>query len=384
MDISLDNAQRIVSEISSVLREDVNLMDETATIIASTDASRVGDHHRGAERIISERLDGLIITPEDRIPGARPGLNLPIWVEGEIAGVLGITGNPDTFTTPAHVMQKMTEILLRETRSRERAEQHGRSFSRFLQAWLTNRASPSPSLIREGRDVGIDVTASYVVAASQVLPANGQRPTAPTAQAEIDQIAELAVRHARQSGAIAAALTSRIVMLYPFDGEDRVGDVVGMLTRLAAQVRATSTMRLPTGVSSSGVSAPEAADQAEKALGHAVQSAADVHRYDQLTLELLLAATPADDRLAFAERVFGGLAADVRMEAQRTLRAYFDADGSLSRAAAALHIHKNTLTGRLNRIAESTGLDARRVADAAVLWLALEISSAQSSWPEAG
>ncbi|AWB81873.1 hypothetical protein C3B44_05475 [Corynebacterium yudongzhengii] len=68
VEISLDNAQRIVSEISSVLGTDVNLMDQTAAIIASTDPSRVGTHHPGAEKVITEKLDQLIITSENHLP----------------------------------------------------------------------------------------------------------------------------------------------------------------------------------------------------------------------------------------------------------------------------------------------------------------------------
>ena len=100
----------------------------------------------------------------------------------------------------------------------------------------------------------------------------------------------------------------------------------------------------------------------------------DVHRFDQLTLELLLSVVGESDRLAFTRQVFNEIPAGGRNEALRSLRAYFDADGSLSRAAAVLHIHKNTLTGRLNRIAETTGLDPRRIGDAAILWLALQLT----------
>ena len=54
MKISVENAQRIVSVISSVLGEDVNLMDRSAVIMASTDPNRIGNHHLGAERVITE------------------------------------------------------------------------------------------------------------------------------------------------------------------------------------------------------------------------------------------------------------------------------------------------------------------------------------------
>lgn len=393
MQISLDNAQRIVSEISSVLGEDVNLMDQSAIIIASTDPDRVGNHHLGAERIITEELDRLIISPTDRLPGVRPGLNLPIWVEGRIAGVLGITGDPATFTTPAHVLQKMTEILLRETQSRERAERHGRSYTRFLQAWLRDARAITTELATEGRDFQIDVRAHHIVATAQVLPRNTiqSRTVLTTKQAEVDRISELTMEQARKLGATTGLLDSRIVMLFPCPEEDdfaryerltrststrrdRLSGIVDGLERTAELVRGNSAMRVVVGVSSEGITAPEAMSQAERALSYGTRSVIDVHRFDQLTLELLLATIPESDRLSFTTRVFDAIPPETRDEALHSLRSYFDNDGALALAARDLHIHKNTLSGRLNRLSEQTGLDPRSVSDSVILWLALHLA----------
>lgn len=369
MDISLDNAQRIVSEISSVLGADVNLIDQGAVIIASTDPARVGQHHQGAARIIADQLDRLIITDPD-MPGVRPGLNLPIWADGEITGVLGITGDPATFTTPAHVLQKMTEILLRETRSRETAERHTRSYTRFLESWLSGARELSPSLIAEGRDFGIDVSAQYLVVTAQAV-ARSDHPR----QLDIDRVTETVVHAARSRGAITAQIASRIVILFPLDRESTNGltPTVEWLDRLARRVRASSNLRLAAGVSCLGVSAPEAAEQSMRALRRALHSTIDVQRYDEVTVDVLLSAIPQRERHAFTTRIFSGIPPQVRGELLKSLRAYFDADGSLTRAAEVLHVHKNTLSGRLHRIAETTGLDPRSTGDAAVLWLALQL-----------
>ncbi|MEZ7898988.1 MAG: sugar diacid recognition domain-containing protein [Flaviflexus sp.] len=405
MQISLENAQRIVTEISDVLGEDVNLMDQSAIIIASTDPNRVGNHHLGAERIVVEELDRLIIRPTDKIPGVRPGLNLPIWVEGRIAGVLGITGNPATFTTPAHVLQKMTEILLRETLSRERAQRHGRSYTRFLQAWLRDAREVTRELVTEGGDFDIDVRSHYIVATAQVLHRSpmGAHTMIATRQAEVDRISELATERARRLGATTALLDSRIVMLFPctddttnqqsgsthehetnesFDSDGFLTAIVEGLENTAEHVRSTSPMRLVVGISSGDAPAPEAMSQAERALSYGTRSAVDVHRYDQLTLEILLASIPERERLSFISRVFGGIPAESRDDTLRSLQAYFDTNGALSHAAQLLFIHKNTLTGRLNKLTELTGLDPRRTSDASILWLALHLTQDSTGEPQ--
>lgn len=380
MDISIESAERIVSEISAVLDEDVNLMDHTATIIASTDPGRVGDHHQGAARIIDERLDALAIRTEDCVPGVRPGLNLPINVEGDVVGVLGITGDPCTFLTSGHLLQKMTEIMMRESRVRERSEQKARSLSRFLHVWTSASETVSPALVAEGREFGIDVSRDHVVLVAQLMPERGSARGADPGS--LDELTKHVIREARSRGAVAAPISSRILVLFPSEsvaelgcgGAEVVDGIVSWFTDLASRVADLSQLRLVGGVSSRGLSAPQATRQAERALAHARHGTATVLRYDQLTVELLVAAIPPGARQEFVAQVFSGVPDDQRAEVQRTLRAYFAADGSLVRAAADLHIHKNTLTARLNRTAQATGLDARQSAAAAVLWLALYVS----------
>jgi sugar diacid utilization regulator len=61
---------------------------------------------------------------------------------------------------------------------------------------------------------------------------------------------------------------------------------------------------------------------------------------------------PARDRLADLLTPIAG-----RADLLSTLEGWFEADFDRRRAAAALHVHPNTLDYRLRRIAELTGLD---------------------------
>lgn len=61
----------------------------------------------------------------------------------------------------------------------------------------------------------------------------------------------------------------------------------------------------------------------------------------------------------------------------QTLRAYVQS-GSVPETAAALYVHSNTVTYRLRRVRDLTGLDPRVPADAAVLVLALNLHGAPS------
>jgi purine catabolism regulator len=57
----------------------------------------------------------------------------------------------------------------------------------------------------------------------------------------------------------------------------------------------------------------------------------------------------------------------------KTLEAYFEHNGNLSQAAEALYIHRNTLTYRMERIAEISGLDLDHNETRLAVQLALRI-----------
>ena len=93
MILSKSSAQQIVEEIGKLVKQNINLMDETGHIIASNDPARIGSFHEGAYQIITRHLTELYITAEleKTMPLVRKGINLPIEAEGKVMGVIGIT-----------------------------------------------------------------------------------------------------------------------------------------------------------------------------------------------------------------------------------------------------------------------------------------------------
>ena len=84
MQLSAQNAQRIVNEIGTIVKQNINMMDSKGNIIAITDPLRIGTFHRGAKKVVDERLPELYITPEMETATTRAGLNLPIVLGQEI------------------------------------------------------------------------------------------------------------------------------------------------------------------------------------------------------------------------------------------------------------------------------------------------------------
>lgn len=165
MRISKSSAQQIVEEIGKLVHQNINLMDETGTIVASNDHSRIGSFHRGAYRIIQEHLPELYITPEQAqsTPLVRQGINLPIEVDGQVEGVVGITGAYEEVFQYGQIVKKMAEILVRERMSLDAHRLDLRVHSRFLEDWVLSDGLENPqALSQRGFALGIDGQAGDV------------------------------------------------------------------------------------------------------------------------------------------------------------------------------------------------------------------------------
>lgn len=86
-------AQKIVERSMKVLPFNVNVMDARGIIIASGNPQRIGDLHSGAQMVLARQEAVEIDTAAaSSLPGAKAGINLPLYGRGEICGVIGITG----------------------------------------------------------------------------------------------------------------------------------------------------------------------------------------------------------------------------------------------------------------------------------------------------
>ena len=112
--LSRQGAQAIVEEVGAIVGQHINMMDPEGYVIASTDPERIGTLHEGARKIIREHLDALYVRDEEATLTSRPGLNLPVYQAGSIAGVIGITGRYEDVAGYGQIVKKMVEILIRE------------------------------------------------------------------------------------------------------------------------------------------------------------------------------------------------------------------------------------------------------------------------------
>ncbi|WP_158606317.1 MULTISPECIES: sugar diacid recognition domain-containing protein [unclassified Pyramidobacter] len=164
MNISRDSAMRIVTEMSSIIGHDVNMMDEQGIIIASTDPERLGTFHSGARELLRQGLGELIVSGDGEYPGARRGINLPVCFEGATVGVIGITGKGNEVQQYSQIIKKMTEILLLDSWGERQKQLRAAMWSQFMEEWLFSSAElVGERFVERGLELGIDIRKPFQI-----------------------------------------------------------------------------------------------------------------------------------------------------------------------------------------------------------------------------
>lgn len=369
MHISRKSAAQIVTEVSRIIHQQVNLMDRDGIIIASTDPERVGGFHQAARLVAAEGLEQLTIEEDGQFEGARKGLNLPILLGDTVVGVIGITGPVEEVAPYGQLVKKMTEILIRESDRTEQQQLDERIRRRFIEDWLFDDAyRHSPELAERGLRFGIDVHLKRRVLVAEVVDIHRVRDST-EGQKQLDRAAKAFRREVERDGRNVFTRTATHMIGLVADGDDN--QLRYLAERIGEAVAEAAKLRVQVGVDRRGERLARGYAMARKALASAAREGRPVCFYEEIALDLFLDEIPTAAKQAFLERVFRGVPERDREPTIHMLRRYFECDGSIGRAAESLFIHKNTLQQRLIRLRGLTGYDPRRMTDAALYVLAI-------------
>jgi carbohydrate diacid regulator len=150
-------AQNIVEEMKIIINQDVNYFNKDAIIIASTDKDRIGNYHGGAKKVLTEKTN-LLIRYDDEFEGAKKGINVPIYFMNEVVGVIGITGDKAEVEKYGLIIQRMTEILIKEAYLKEQENIHTESIRKYLEELLFSRKTDDNDLKIRGDLLGVDTS----------------------------------------------------------------------------------------------------------------------------------------------------------------------------------------------------------------------------------
>lgn len=342
--ITQEMAQRVIDTIKPTVHHNVNIMDAHGVIIAAVDPSRVGTHHAGALHAVRVETP-VVITKRDDASGVRPGVNIPLWHEGAVRGVVGLTGDPEEVQPVAQVIALTVELLLAQERQID-VDLHRDAVARDVIASLSSGATEHESVRSRLAELGVAAPWSLSVALARPGSAEPARESSQRIR-----------RRNRRPGVISTELFgaewsvvgagayvkrragSRLIVSASTDSITRLEADALMLRRACAYPGLFPTVVVESGRASQGAWRWSCAE----AIAH----------------------MPAGT-VALLARTAGTLT----QEQCRTILT-LGQHSSANTTAAELFIHRSTLAQRMDQIFARTGSDPRVAGDLAELLLAV-------------
>ncbi len=157
-------ARQIVSRAMKILSFSVNVMDEHGLIIASGNPERIHQRHEGAVLALTEnRVVEISEATALQLKGVRPGINLPISYQGELIGVIGISGDPEEVRAYAELVRMTAELILEQAALTEQL-QWDKRHKEELVLQLIRGEGRVDQLQQAARFLGLDLAQPRVVA----------------------------------------------------------------------------------------------------------------------------------------------------------------------------------------------------------------------------
>ena len=371
MKISRSTAVRIVTDLSDIVGQQINMMDENGVIIASTDPNRLGMLHVGSQKVLEGKLSSLIIHSDDEYPGSRPGLNLPIEIDGKYIGVIGITGRYEAIEKHGRIIKKMTEILLLDDYLKEQRRMAKSIRDRYIHEWVFSpEVSRAPAFAGRGMALDIDIHLPRRVMSMGII--GGLEDTV-EAQILFDQIEQyLGSFFTAYPGSLVSSSGKNFICLLP---ERPDAELSYLVQQACAGIWEKFGIELAAGLDSTPVAGPavhESYLHAQKALhGSLGRTGHPPVFYHDINIEIFIQELSDNIKREYVEKIFQNVALDEREKYMEILKVFFACDGSLQQTADKLFIHKNTLQYKLNKLYQLTGINPRTIEGSALYYFAI-------------
>lgn len=348
--------QQIVNTIKDVCCHDINFIDPSGIIIASTNETRIGQFHEAGHQAALAGTT-LEVTESSNFSGTMHGINMPLYHDGRLLAVIGITGEPDTIRKYVSLAGKITTLLIREQELNQYSHKQADKKHFIIQSLIKNETENHKILTEYLKEFHVDPGSEKRLILIQ--PYREHASANPSfSEQQIHQL-----------------FSSMELELYTFNYPGEFIAIIDTtdfvkkekLLKTFAQEH-VQTLCIAVGKSVALFHLHLSYESALTAMRSLINRAENYILSDELTLELILSSVNTSDRNLFLEKTIQVLSP----QELELLDAYFSEDMSLARTCKKLFLHKNTLQYKLNRIAEKCGLNPRHFQDAVLLYLALK------------
>ena len=352
--------QEIVGELSRLIQEQVVLTDRRGFIQASTDSTRINQFHEGA--LLSLRQQRMLYMTDkevENLRGVRKGIVLPIIIDGKPIAVLGITGEPNQIEPQALLILRVVELFIQDSLKRKEKEEKVRELEFFVFDWLTSITKDKRFMERASL-LGIEVELYKQVVVIESMTAGNQFNIG-----DVEYL--MSIQNVHEMAKMIRWGEGKVLLLLPKIDQEILRKELGNIL-----LHAKSRMRINLAV---GIGEPVHYDEMMKSFNQAERATEVSKKMNRIVFEhelrfdLILHGIQRSTKDEFVRRTVAPLLGDE--ELLHNLHVWFGENQSMQNTAKLLHIHKNTLTYRLQKVEQLTGLSVTKIEDVVLIYLGL-------------
>lgn len=380
MKIPIELANSIVESMKKIINQDVNFINTECIIIASTDPDRVGAYHEATERVIRNRSE-IIINDDYLYKGTKMGINLPVYFESSIVGVIGITGRESEVSKYGKIIKQMTEILIKEAYIVEQEKAFSESQKQFVEDLLFFKHKDTDNTVKlRGESLNINVSIPRVlllIKIGQINDSNSDEPYSDLNN-QVFKMIKGCLEYNKQNIVIQNGINNVIVLM----DIQNVKNIDDLLLNLINKIKCIFHIKIYIGISNQRSAWQQMRDsyiEAKRALNLGlINGNFPISKYSELGIDLLIDEMPEAAKKDFVVKTLSNDNLDGSFI--ELIENYVKFNGSINKIAEEMYLHKNTIQYRINSLKKKTGLDLRKHDDLIVLFLASRIIRHRNSF----
>ncbi len=368
-------AQNIVDRTMEILSREINIRDRNGFVIASGDKERLHTIYKYATKPIKEGQTVKLTEGEaKKIPGAKPGIDLPIYYRDKIMGSVSIIGDPSEIETYAGLVQMTVELMIKQAFNIEKMQLEEQAEEHFINELLNNDNDYTKKIMQnKAKVMGFDIDGKYSLIVLDVINfwdiALEQSNNKAVKWQKYNRKIKFSIEKIFKNTRVAYLKEEKFVIVNNIK-QNNIKDLTRMCERLIDFLYKNYNFicKIGIGCAHKGiygikVSFQEGLEALQ--IGQKLCKDKKIYNCNKLQLEKIIKNIKSEYRNKISE-IF-----PLEKHYQESIETYFATNLNISETARKLYLHRNTVIYRLKKIHKMTGLNPRLFNEAVCLKLAL-------------
>ncbi|OCH14533.1 MULTISPECIES: sugar diacid recognition domain-containing protein [unclassified Aliivibrio] len=369
-------AKQIVERTMKIIKHSVNVMDEYGVIIGSGDPARLNCRHEGAILAINEnRIVEIDHSTAQQLRGVKAGINLPIIFQNNVIGVVGISGELTDIQQYGELVKMTAELIIEQAALMTEIQWSKRHKEELVLQLIQPSDLNTQQLYSIAERLELDLNQPRIATIIKVDSFNGEN----LSLTHLQKLVHLLEFPERDNlVAISSVTLNEVVVLKPITLTDTSWNRSHEEKRIRQLFQRIShdekfTIKIALGDYFPNLEGLAQSYMTAKATMRTVNTKSRILFYQDNILPVLIDGLQSDTWRA--EQLILPIKKltenDTKGILLKTLRTFFNHNCDSAQTCKVLHIHRNTLRYRLDKIEKETSLDINKIKDKTYLYLSV-------------